>query len=82
MTFVTGTWSDEELETVVAMAAAGEPKAEIAKVVNRDYRSVVSKLAHLARKARQADKPQLLCLKCHKPFPSEWEGNRLCKRHQ
>lgn len=83
MTYVTGPWSDDELRMLTSMDADGVPRVEIAKALNRPHQGVTGKLTGIERqKEVKARKAPRICLKCREPFLSEWEGNRLCARHQ
>lgn len=82
-------FTEEEVKQLKRLHKAGHGPTEIARRLGRSKHAVRHKLIRsgllVGRAPESPKRPQTkdrsakrTCLKCRRPFLSEWEGNRVC----
>ena len=72
-------WTTGEDRQLVAMKAQGMQHENIARILGRSKDAIKYRLRTMNPYGEDGTKTERECLKCHRPFPSEGPGNRICR---
>lgn len=81
----TGSWTEEEIRTLVSMWRENRKNVEIAKTLNRSQNAISVKASRIGLPPKEkipeavsSNMKVRACLKCRGKFFSEGAGNRIC----